>query len=371
MDPGARRSIEGETDTGFNDPVKGHPTQGCPLRITIGPMEPSSNAMNKSQLTGLLRQKALALGFDKVGVVPAEPFLSGEGARLESWLASGYQAEMDWMVTHFEKRLDPASLMAGTRSIVCVALNYYNPDAYDPTDPMALKIAKYARGTDYHYVVKDRLKALLAYLQTLAPAAQGRALTDSAPIMEKPLAVKAGLGWMGKNGNVILPGKGSWFFLGELLLDIELDYDTAIVPNHCGNCRRCIDACPTDAIVANGVVDANRCLSYWTIEYKGETLPDEISRHQNGWIFGCDICQDVCPWNRRFAQPTAEPAFQPRPLNWKPDAGQLMALDEDAFREHYRKSPVKRTKLAGLRRNVQSAISGAERRPSLDTTGAE
>jgi epoxyqueuosine reductase len=319
-----------------------------------------SNPMNKTQLTALLRQKALELGFAKVGIVAAEPFLFGEGERLKAWLSLGYQAEMAWMVTHLEKRLDPASLMEGTKSIVCVAMNYYTPDEYDATDPAALKIAKYARGTDYHYVVKDRLKELLACLQTVAPGVQGRALTDSAPIMEKPLAIKAGLGWMGKNGNLILPGMGSWFFLGELLLDVELEYDASTVPNHCGNCRRCIDACPTDAIVENGVVDANRCLSYWTIEHKGETLPEDISRHQNGWIFGCDICQDVCPWNLRFAKPTQEPAFQPRAINRKPDTEELIALDEDAFREHYRKSPVKRTKLHGLRRNIQSALKGVE-----------
>lgn len=334
------------------------------MRITIGAMSSSPHAIDKSQLTGLLRQKARELGFAKVGIVAAEPFLAETGNRLKSWLSMGYQAEMEWMVTHLEKRLDPASLMENTRSIVCVALNYYTPDEYDSADPNALKIAKYARGTDYHYVVKDRLKELLAYLQTLVPGLQGRALTDSAPIMEKPLAIKAGLGWMGKNGNMILPGQGSWFFLGELLLDVALDYDETTVPDQCGRCRRCMDACPTDAIVDNGVVNANRCLSYWTIEYKGESLPEEISRRQSGWIFGCDICQDVCPWNIRFARPTPEPAFQPRPLNRKPQADELMALDEEAFREHYRKSPVKRTKITGLRRNVESALKGQRLRDS-------
>jgi epoxyqueuosine reductase len=279
---------------------------------------------------------------------------------LQAWLTKGYQAEMAWMVTHLEKRLDPASLMEGTRSIVCVAMNYFTPDGLDAAamlDSTVLKIAKYARGTDYHYVLKDRLKELLAYIQTLVPTVQGRALTDSAPIMEKPLAVQAGIGWMGKNGNVILPGQGSWFFLGELLLDIELDYDlTEPVANHCGSCRRCIEACPTDAIVADGVVDANRCISYWTIEYKGDEIPAPIADKLSGWIFGCDICQAVCPWNIKFSMPTQEPLFQPRPLTDRPDAQTLLALDEEAFREHFRNNPIKRPKLKGLKRNVRAAL---------------
>lgn len=333
-------------------------------------MIPQPLPYNPAELSGLIRRKALELGFAKVGVIAAEPFCNGEGEYLQAWLAQGYQAEMGWMVTHLEKRLNPASLMENTRSIVCVALNYYSPDEYDKTDPHALKIAKYARGTDYHYVVKERLKVLLAYVQTLVPHAQGRALTDSAPIMEKPLAVKAGLGWMGKNGNVILPGLGSWFFLGEMLLDIDLEPDaTGPVPNHCGTCRRCIEACPTEAIVDDGVIDANRCLSYWTIEYKGEAFPAEIAQKQSGWIFGCDICQDVCPWNIRFARPTTVEAFQPRPLNRRPNAEELLTLDEEAFREQYRKSPVKRAKLAGLRRNVAMALqlSGPSETPATES----
>jgi epoxyqueuosine reductase len=328
-------------------------------------------SMDPQVLSDLIRQKALALGFAKVGIIPAAPFQPHEGKQLQNWLALGYQAEMAWMVTHLEKRLDPASLRAGTRSLVCVALNYYTPDVQDSVenaeamfDPSVLKIAKYARGTDYHYVVKERLKALLAYIQTLMPQVQGRALTDSAPIMEKPLAVKAGLGWMGKNGNVIIPGQGSWFFLGELLLDIELVYDVeAVVPDHCGSCRRCIDACPTDAIVQNGVVDANRCISYWTIEYKGEVFPQAITDNLSGWIFGCDICQAVCPWNVKFARPTSEPEFQPRPLVQALNAETLLALDEETFKVHFRKSPIKRAKLKGFKRNVRAASGMSPEEP--------
>lgn len=321
---------------------------------------PDSATISHPELTALIKRKALELGFHKVGIVPAEPFVPKTGQNLQQWLALGYQSEMAWMVTHLEKRLDPASLMEGTKSIVCVAMNYYTPDEYDRNDPDALKIAKYARGTDYHNVLKDRLKDLLAYIRELVPEVQGRALTDSAPILEKPLAVKAGIGWLARNGNVIIPDLGSWAFLGELLLDIPLEADVETVPNHCGSCRRCIDACPTDAIVGDGVVDANRCISYWTIEYKGEEFPKHITENLSGWIFGCDICQDVCPWNIKFARHTAEPEFQPRPLNRQPEAETLLSLDEDNFREHYRKSPVKRAKLSGLRRNIREALRNRE-----------
>jgi len=315
-----------------------------------------ANPVHKNELTALIRQQALALGFEKVGIIPAPNALkAGEANYLQAWLNQGYQAEMEWMVTHYDKRINPASLIENAQSLVCVALNYYTPDEYDTNDPNALKIAKYARGTDYHYVVKDKLKALLAYIQSISPDVQGRAFTDSAPLMEKPLAIHAGLGWMGKNGNVILPNKGSFFFLGELLLDVELAYDEAPSINQCGNCRRCIDACPTEAIVDNSVVDANRCISYWTIEYKGESFPQAIQDNLSGWIFGCDICQDVCPWNIKFARPTTIEAFQPRPLNRKPEAEPLLGLDEEAFKEHFRKSPVKRTKRRGLRRNIAMA----------------
>lgn len=310
-------------------------------------------SLSPSQLTSWIQEKALALGFSKVGIIPAEPFGDETGQHLQEWLALGYQAEMQWMVTHLEKRLNPVSLMEGTRSIVCVAMNYYTTDSDVESE---FKIARYARGTDYHDVLKQRLKTLLAELKLIAPNIQGRALTDSAPIMEKPLAVKAGLGWMGKNGNLIIPGQGSWFFLGELLLDIELEYDVQVEPNHCGNCRRCIDACPTDAIVQDGVVDANRCISYWTIESKQETFPESITANLNGWIFGCDICQEVCPWNIKFAKPTTESEFQPRPLNQNPQAQVLLNLTDEEFKTHYRKSPVKRTKLTGLHRNIHHAL---------------
>lgn len=317
--------------------------------------------MDKTALSQKIRAEALSLGFDKVGLIPAGPLLP-EGDQLLSWLSNGYQAEMQWMVTHAEKRRDPATLMEDARSLVCVAMNYYTPDLPNPA-PDAVKISKYARGTDYHVVVKDRLKELLKTIQSWDPTIQGRAFTDSAPLMEKPMAVRAGIGWMGKNGNLITLDQGSWFFLGELLLSVDLEYEDSPVADHCGTCTRCITACPTEAITQPCVVDANRCLSYWTIEYKGETVPNSITERMNGWVFGCDICQDVCPWNIKFARETREADFKPRPWNLMPTASDLLALDEETFRERYRKSPIKRTKLTGLQRNVTAYLS-AETPPS-------
>ncbi len=311
-------------------------------------------------LTQRIKDTALTLGFDRVGIIDAGQSMAPSDSHLQNWLAQGFQADMAWMVTHYDKRIEPASLMDNTRFIVCVAMNYYTPDPYDKNDSQALKIAKYARGTDYHYVLKDRLKLLLKTIQEWHPEIQGRALTDSAPIMEKPLAVRAGLGWQGKNGNVISPGLGSFIFLGELLLDVPLIADVAEPYEHCGSCRRCIEACPTDAIVQNSVIDANRCISYWTIESKAETIPASIQENLQGWIFGCDICQDVCPWNLKFARPTVEPELQPRPWNHAPDAIALLALDEDTFRINYRRSPIKRTKMGGFKRNIRAALGQAE-----------
>lgn len=311
-----------------------------------------------------IKAKALELGFDLVGILNVDEMLQsktfqGHHARLQDWLNLGYQADMEWMETHFHVRAKPEMVMENTRSIVCVAMNYFTEDPYAQNDPSALKIAKYARGTDYHDVVKQHLKKLLAWIQEKDPSISGRAVTDSAPIMEKPLAQMAGIGWQGKNGNIIHPQKGSFFFLGELMLSIPLPSDIPQPFPSCGNCTKCIDACPTDAILHSdtqyGVVDANRCISYWTIEYKGDSIPEEIRQNLNGWVFGCDICQDVCPWNIRFSTPTTEPLFQPRPWNIQPNKDEILSLDEETFREKYRKSPVKRVKLTGLKRNVEAA----------------
>lgn len=309
----------------------------------------------KTNLKTFIIDRARSLGFDAVGVTTPASWNPQTSANLAHWLGQGYQAGMAWMVNHLSIRSDPARLMENTRSIVCVAMNYHQP-----RENRELKIAQYAQGSDYHKVVKKQLKKLLKDIQQFSaahngPEIRGRPLTDSAPIMEKPLAVQAGLGWIAKNGNVILPNKGSYYFLGELLLDIELAPDLPFETNHCGHCTRCIDACPTDAIVQDGVIDANRCLSYWTIEYKGGAFPAEIQKNLNGWIFGCDICQDVCPWNLKFATLATEPLFQSRPWNVSPDADEILALTPEEFHKRYAGSPINRVKREGIQRNVREA----------------
>lgn len=300
-----------------------------------------------------IKKQAQVLGFANAALLrlPLSNF-EETGVHLETWLAEGYHADMQWMVTHLEKRLEPESLMNGASSILCVTMNY-NTGPQPKTSEA--KIARYARGDDYHKVVKKQLKTLLKWLQGFEPTLEGRALTDSAPILEKALAVKAGLGWQGKHSCLITPDIGSWVFLGELFLnqDIPDAPEPIELNNHCGRCRRCIDVCPTDAIVQNGVIDANKCISYWTIENKDETFPETIAQNLGGWLFGCDICQDVCPWNIKFEQPTPIEAFEARPWNQDVKLDDILALDDDSFKTRYQGSPIKRTKLRGLQRNAR------------------
>lgn len=323
--------------------------------------------MSTEIISQWIKTEAQALGFQKVGMIPAQP-LKAQGSHLDAWLKQGYQADMHWMQAHSEKRQDPAKLVENTQSIVCVAINYFpghTPQEYPAEQTKTLetpvKIARYAQGTDYHEVVKDKLNTLLRRLQEKWPDIQGRAFTDSAPVMEKPMAELAGLGWMGKNGNLLTQDYGSWLFLGELFLNIPLDYDTPTVSSHCGTCTRCIDACPTDAIVQEGVIDANRCIAYWTIEYKGDNFPQPIAENLNSWVFGCDICQEVCPWNIRFEKPTSEDAFKARLWNTQPTAEGILQLDLETFQTQYRKSPVKRTKLMGLQRNAKIVLDNTSK----------
>jgi epoxyqueuosine reductase len=296
--------------------------------------------------------KAHQLGFQKVSALSL-PQLEIDGTGLKQWLANGFHGEMEWMVDNLEKRLSPTSLMPGTRTILCAAMNYYPGDV---TTGVEAKIARYAQGDDYHDVLKQRLKQLLVWLKSFDPAIEGRPLVDSAPIMEKTLAMKAGLGWQGKHSNLITRDMGSWVFLGELLLNVTFP-DAPVpqpVPDLCGSCRRCITACPTDAIVDPYVVDSTRCISYWTIEYKGEEIPSDIREQMEGWIFGCDICQEVCPWNIKFQQETTEAAFVPRPCNRHPRLSEIETMTDAQFRVRYRKSPVKRTKIRGIKRNAKA-----------------
>ncbi|MCA9807934.1 MAG: tRNA epoxyqueuosine(34) reductase QueG [Cyanobacteria bacterium HKST-UBA06] len=281
-------------------------------------------------------------------------------AQLQQWLDAGYHADMGWMTRNQDKRLDPGALMADTATVACMTLNYYSSSP-PPSCPDAsngpLTIARYARGDDYHQVLKEKLRDLLAWCQARDAGFKGRPLTDSAPMMEKPLAAELGIGWQGKHSNLITRSHGSWVFIAELLINrrfADVDAPTPH-PDMCGRCRRCIDACPTHALDQPYVLDANRCIAYWTIEYRGEQLPTHIAEHLNGWVFGCDICQEVCPWNIRFAQPTTEAAFEARLHNTALHADELLALDEATFSQRYDNSPVERTGLANLKRNARAA----------------
>lgn len=311
--------------------------------------------MFMDSLSARIKQHAREIGFDKVGIVAARPLID-ERQRLQSWLANGFHGDMAWMAREPEKRSDPQVLMPGARSIVVVALNYFTDH---PHTSDTGKISRYAWGDDYHDVLRERLFTLLEWVTNQAPEAKGKVCVDTAPMMDKAWAARAGLGWIGKSSNLITRDLGSWVFIGSLLLDIDLDYDDALVEDHCGTCTACIDACPTDAIVAHYVVDSRKCISYATIELRDETLPDDIASNLNGWIYGCDICQEVCPWNR-FEQPTMERAFEPRNGETSLDVDSVASMEHDEYVVRFRGSATKRAKLAGLKRNASAlAISDA------------
>jgi epoxyqueuosine reductase len=260
----------------------------------------------KETYSRLIKEEAKRLGFMFCGMAQAG-FLEEEAPRLETWLKEGRHGEMQYMENYFDKRLDPRLLVDDAKSVISLALNYYNPQKQ--TDPFAPKISQYAYGLDYHEVIKEKLKQLLNYIQETIGEVSGRAFVDSAPVLDRAWAQRAGLGWIGKNSNLISKKSGSFFFLAELIVDLELEYDIAPTADHCGTCTRCIDACPTDAIVAPYVVDGSRCISYLTIELKNE-IPHEFKGQTDNWMFGCDVCQNVCPWNR-FSIAHQEPAFKP------------------------------------------------------------
>jgi epoxyqueuosine reductase len=318
--------------------------------LSVGAVQ---QGLSVAQLTSELKRRALELGFDKVGVVPAAA-LGEERARLEEWLARGYQAEMAWMARGVERRTDPRELLPGARSVVAVALNYFTPHEH-AEDPRAGKISRYAWGDDYHDVLGEKLTALLDFVRGLVPEARGKVCVDAQPAMDKAWAARAGLGWIGKHTNFITRELGSWVFLGELVLDLELEYDAARVEDHCGTCTLCLEACPTGAIVEPYVLDSARCISYATIELRAPELPPEVAENLEGWLYGCDICQEVCPWNR-FEQPTVEKRFEPRAGSVNADLEEVAALTHDLYVERFRRSPVKRAKLAGLRRNALALI---------------
>ena len=303
--------------------------------------------VNKSHYSQFIKAEALKLGFMFCGISKAG-FLEEEAPRLENWLKNSYNAEMSYMENHFDKRLDPRKLVDGAKSVISLALNYYTDQKQK--DPFAPKISQYAFGDDYHAVIKEKLNLLMAVIQDEIGEVSGRSFVDSAPVLDKVWAKKAGLGWIGKHTNLINKNSGSFFFLAELILDLDLEYDSAPTKDHCGTCTKCIDACPTDAIVDPYVVDASRCISYLTIELKNE-LPSEFKGKMDNWMFGCDVCQDVCPWNK-FGKINNEKRFQPSAQLLDLNQNDWEDLEQETFQALFKNSAVKRTKFQGLKRNI-------------------
>jgi len=297
--------------------------------------------------TKLIKDKALSMGFASIGVSKAG-FLEEEAPRLEAWLKKGYQGEMNYLENHFDKRLDPTLLVEGAKSVISLSYNYF-PEEQQAED--SFKLAKYAYGQNYHHVIKKKLQDLMLFIHEEIGEVGGRVFTDSAPIMERAWAQKSGLGWNGKHSLLIQKNQGSFFFLAEMILDLDLEYDAPFQTDHCGTCTKCIDACPTQAIVPNHTVDGSKCISYFTIELKNE-LPNSVQGKFEDWMFGCDICQDVCPWNR-FSKPHSEPLFHPHPDLLSMTKNDWQEITEDVFKKVFQKSAVKRTKFSGLTRNIQ------------------
>lgn len=293
----------------------------------------------------IISDEALRLGFSHCGFSKAD-FLEEEAPRLEKWLNDNHHGEMSYMANHFDKRLDPSLLVDNAKTVVSLLLNYYT---YERQNSDAPKLSKYAYGEDYHFVIKDKLKSLLAFIQDEIGEVNGRVFVDSAPVMDKAWAVKGGLGWMGKNTNIINKSRGSFFFIAELIIDLEIEPDKPVL-DHCGTCTACIDACPTQAIVAPYQIDGSKCISYFTIELK-DSIPTEMKGKMDDWMFGCDVCQDVCPWNR-FSIQHNEERFSPHPDLLDMTKDDWNEMNELTFSKIFKKSAVKRTKFSGLKRNL-------------------
>ena len=302
---------------------------------------------NRARYSQLIKDEAQRLGFMQCGIAKAD-FLEEEAPRLEKWLANNHNGKMAYMENHFDKRLDPRLLVDDAKSVISLTLNYFS-DA-EQSDPEAPKISKYAFGTDYHEVIKSKLFELLEFIRENIGAVSGRAFVDSAPVLDRAWAKRAGIGWIGKNSNLISKKSGSFFFIAELIIDLDLVYDNAFETDHCGTCTKCIDACPTEAILSPFVIDAKKCISYLTIELKDE-IPNHFNNKMDNWMFGCDICQDVCPWNR-FSVPHSEPAFSPNTELLEMKKTDWMDITEEVFQMIFKNSAVKRTKFKGLTRNI-------------------
>lgn len=303
--------------------------------------------LNPSQYKLYIQQKAAALGFDYCGFARAE-FMEEDARRLEKWLTKGYNGKMDYMLNHFDKRVDPTLLVPGAKSVITLMLNYF-PLEFQQTDDA--KISKYAYGKDYHLVIREKLNALLDDLRNQIGEVNGRGFVDSAPVLERSWAVRTGLGWIGKNGNLLNKQSGSFFFIATLITDLEIPPDLPFTTDHCGTCTKCIDACPTEAILSDKEIDGSKCISYFTIELKDLVLPEKQTGKFQNWVFGCDICQDVCPWNR-FSKPNTTEAFQPKKEILHFNLKDWNAITEENFKTIFKDSPVKRTKFHNFKRNL-------------------
>lgn len=298
--------------------------------------------------TEIIKQTASQLGFNHCGIARAG-VLNDDARRLEHWLNKGMHGTMQYMENHFDLRINPAKLVPGAKSVITLLLNYFPEQRQIPAEP---KIAKYAYGNDYHEVIREKLKTLLAAIKATIGEVNGRGFVDSAPVLERSWAQKTGLGWIGKNGNLINKQSGSFFFIATLIVDLELEYDDAYAGDYCGSCTKCIDNCPTEAILPDKVVDGSKCISYFTIELKDVLIPDRMKGKFDNWMFGCDVCQDVCPWNR-FSKPAEEIKFTPIPEILNFTTGDWDELTEENFKIIFKNSPLKRSKFAGIKRNLQ------------------
>lgn len=302
-----------------------------------------------SKYAQLIKTEALRLGFMQCGIAAATE-LTEDARRLESWLNKNYQGKMSYMERHFDLRIDPRKLVPDATTVITLLLNYYPEEKQSDEAP---KIAKYAWGVDYHYVIREKLNELMSFIHKNIGEVAGRGFVDSAPVLERSWAQKSGLGWIGKNGNLISKQTGSFFFIATLICDLDVEYDNPFITDHCGTCTRCIEACPTEAIVSPTVIDGSKCISYLSIELKDALLPKDLESKMEGWAFGCDICQDVCPWNR-FSKPHTEEHFKPIPQVLNLSIGEWEELSENSFKQYFKQSPIARTKWKGMMRNIKA-----------------